>query len=129
MSSAAGECPLGHTFVDTPEALSKFLDRLDELPKPDSTPSIYVDLEGINLSRDGSVSILQAMIPHTQHVYLLDIHVLGRDAFLMSSKSEILFKPSSPPRLSRKPSSTCALTLMPYTTTTASHSKVSTIFS
>jgi len=46
-----------------------------------SPPSLYVDLEGINLSREGSISILQIYVAPKKRTYLVDIHTLGSVAF------------------------------------------------
>ena len=52
---------------------------LNDLPtKP---PSLYIDVEGINLSRYGSVSILQLLVHPRKQTFLLDVHTLGAKAF------------------------------------------------
>lgn len=66
-------------LVDTTERLADVLSSLMTLPT--SPPSLYVDLEGINLSRMGSISILQIYAAPLDHVYLVDVHKLGSDAF------------------------------------------------
>lgn len=43
--------------MDTEELLSKSLDTM--LTLPTSPPSLYIDLEGIDLCRAGTISILQ----------------------------------------------------------------------
>jgi exonuclease 3'-5' domain-containing protein 1 len=48
---------------------------------PTTPPSIYVDVEGVKLSRDGTVSIVQFFVLPTNHTYLVDIHTLGENAF------------------------------------------------
>ncbi|RAH63501.1 hypothetical protein BO85DRAFT_495395 [Aspergillus piperis CBS 112811] len=48
---------------------------------PVTPPSIYIDLEGMNLGREGRISTIQIFLyPHI-HVYLVDIHTLGATAF------------------------------------------------
>jgi exonuclease 3'-5' domain-containing protein 1 len=49
---------------------------------PTRPPSIYVDLEGVNLSRHGTISILQLFILPTNQTYLVDVYTLGEAAFL-----------------------------------------------
>ncbi|CAI6087788.1 unnamed protein product [Clonostachys chloroleuca] len=71
-----------HTFVDTQEVLSDAIDGLVDLPS--SPPSLYVDLEGINLSRHGTISILQIHVRTTGHTYLIDVLTLGSLAFSTS---------------------------------------------
>ncbi|CAN9090525.1 unnamed protein product [Alternaria alternata] len=48
------------------------------------SPTMYIDLEGVNLCREGSISILTLLI-HTgnaiRRVYLIDVHTLGAQAF------------------------------------------------
>lgn len=41
----------------------------------------YIDVEGINLSRHGSVSILQLLVHPRKQTFLLDVHTLGAKAF------------------------------------------------
>ncbi|KAI1157520.1 ribonuclease H-like domain-containing protein [Nemania serpens] len=69
-------------LIDTPEAVSSVIDELSELPEPPSSPpSIYMDLEGINLCRYGTVSILQVYSRPRRKTYLVDIMTLGKAAF------------------------------------------------
>lgn len=68
------------TVIDSEGVLSAMIDVLDNLPAS-STPSIYVDLEGINLSRQGTISILQLYISPHNHTYLVDVHELQATAF------------------------------------------------
>ncbi|KAI4276490.1 MAG: hypothetical protein LQ337_002461 [Flavoplaca oasis] len=54
---------------------------------PKGTPELYVDAEGISLSRHGELSIL---ILHIQtanfsHTYLIHVHVIGRQTFTTKS--------------------------------------------
>lgn len=44
-------------------------------------PSLFIDLEGIQLGRHGSISIMSLYIPSKKRVYLIDIHKLGKEAF------------------------------------------------
>ncbi|KAH8129531.1 hypothetical protein FP744_10000547 [Trichoderma asperellum] len=73
------EKPSGWTFVDTVPALSALIDSLKGLPR--EPPSIYIDLEGVNLSRHGTISILQLYIHPTKTVYLIDVLVLKEKCF------------------------------------------------
>ena len=52
-----------------------------------STPELYVDAEGISLSRHGELSILIVHIETAtfSHTYLLHVHVLGHRTFYMKS--------------------------------------------
>ncbi|KAL7905798.1 putative FMN-binding domain-containing protein [Trichoderma velutinum] len=66
-------------WVDTVFALSKAVDALAGLPA--EPPSIYVDLEGQNLSRYGTISILQIHVHPTNTTYLIDVQSLGNECF------------------------------------------------
>ena len=52
---------------------------LDDLPI--SPPSLYIDLEGAKLSRNGSIALLTLYVLPKETVYLIDIHTLGARAF------------------------------------------------
>lgn len=66
-------------WIDTLPALSKVVDALTGLPV--DTPSIFVDLEGQNLSRHGTISILQIHVRPTNTTYLIDVQSLGDKCF------------------------------------------------
>ena len=67
------------TVVDSQSSVAVLVDALQNLPT--NPPSLYLDLEGINLSRNGSISIMQIFVQPTNQVYLLDILLLGEKAF------------------------------------------------
>ncbi|KAF2233247.1 hypothetical protein EV356DRAFT_448649 [Viridothelium virens] len=67
------------TIVDSIAVLGRMLDTFEELPA--SPVSIYVDLEGIDLSRNGTISILQLYILPQDHTFLVDVHTLQSQAF------------------------------------------------
>ena len=67
-------------IVDTIGAVAQLIDALRY--QPTQPPSLYIDLEGINLSRKGSISIMQIHSPYDRSTYLVDIHTLGSKAFL-----------------------------------------------
>ncbi|KAJ4161695.1 uncharacterized protein LMH87_007718 [Akanthomyces muscarius] len=68
-----------YCLVDTATVLAAVVDALSGLPT--QPPSIYIDLEGVNLSRHGSISILQLHVLPTRHTYLIDIYTLRGEAF------------------------------------------------
>ncbi|MCJ1281725.1 hypothetical protein MMC26_001047 [Xylographa opegraphella] len=78
------------TIVDSATSLLALLDRLENLPT--QPPSLYLDLEGIRLSRDGSISILQIYLLPCSHSFLVDVHVLQADAFRISNGSGTTLK-------------------------------------
>ncbi|KAI2896356.1 hypothetical protein CBS63078_5647 [Aspergillus niger] len=66
-------------FVDTHEGIHELIEAL--IQSPVAPPSIYVDLEGASLGKDGEISILQIYITPRDKVFLADIHILGATAF------------------------------------------------
>ncbi|KAJ9646536.1 hypothetical protein H2201_000625 [Coniosporium apollinis] len=54
-----------------------------------SMPALYLDCEGVNLSREGSLTVLEIMSVLENRVYLFDILVLGKDAFQTPGKNGI----------------------------------------
>ncbi|KAK6339254.1 hypothetical protein TWF718_008676 [Orbilia javanica] len=78
--------PPESTFVDTVEGISTLLSSVPRGPVPG--PSIFIDLEGVNLCRDGSISILQLFISTIPHIYIIDIHTLGNLAFTTPSATD-----------------------------------------
>ncbi|KAI1299541.1 ribonuclease H-like protein [Xylaria venustula] len=87
-------------LLDTIAAIASMVDELSILPS--TQPSIYIDLEGVNLSRHGTISILQIHVGTTRQTYLVDIKTLGRLAFttqgrrFYSTLKYILESPSIP---------------------------------
>ncbi|KAI4151960.1 MAG: hypothetical protein LQ340_003172 [Diploschistes diacapsis] len=72
--------------INTTEQIKDLVDWLvfRYAPPVPYSPTMYTDLEGIDLCREGSISILTIMINTgipTRRVYLLDIHLLGTQAF------------------------------------------------
>ncbi|KAK2855726.1 hypothetical protein FQN49_004902 [Arthroderma sp. PD_2] len=67
------------TIIDSTESLLSLIDSLVELPI--TPPSLYIDLEGIQLGRHGSISIVSLYVLPTKKVYLIDIYRLGDIAF------------------------------------------------
>ena len=70
-------------LIDAAPALTDLLDSFSTLPN--SPPSLFIDLEGDNLSRHGTVSLLQIYVEPYRKTYLVDIHQLGGQAFTISS--------------------------------------------
>lgn len=75
-----------YTFVDSDATIASMLDSLVELPV--SPPSLYIDLEGVRLSRYGSISVLQIFVLPQDHTYLVDVHHLRGRAFTVTGKSK-----------------------------------------
>ncbi|KAE8335196.1 hypothetical protein BDV24DRAFT_156240 [Aspergillus arachidicola] len=66
-------------LVDSLSTLEKMLENLRSIP--DSSPPLFIDLEVINLGRNGSISILSLYAVQKWIVYLVDIHTPGKAAF------------------------------------------------
>ena len=66
-------------LVDTDAAMRKLVDALIDLPS--SPPSLYIDLEGVELSRHGTISIVQIFVLPSDQTYLVDVHTLQERAF------------------------------------------------
>jgi exonuclease 3'-5' domain-containing protein 1 len=66
-------------LIDTSSLLKAFLEGLTNIEG--EPPSLYVDLEGNNLSRDGTLSLVTILVEPRDKVYLIDVTTLGRDAF------------------------------------------------
>lgn len=73
-----------YTIVDDAISLSAALCSLNVVSTT-AKPTLYVDLEGINLCRHGSISIIQIYQCEQDHVYLIDVHRLGASAFTITS--------------------------------------------
>ncbi|KAI9804108.1 MAG: hypothetical protein M1825_001510 [Sarcosagium campestre] len=67
------------SLLDTCSGIVSFLERISNFPT--DPPSLYLDLEGEALSRNGSISLLAIYIPVENHAYLVDIHNLKGEAF------------------------------------------------
>jgi exonuclease 3'-5' domain-containing protein 1 len=70
---------MASSFIHSKDSITKLINSLHNLPT--NPPSLYFDLEGTKLSRNGSVSLLQLFVSPPNHVYLIDIHILGTTAF------------------------------------------------
>ncbi|RMY26242.1 hypothetical protein D0867_00177 [Hortaea werneckii] len=67
------------TIVDTK---NKVVPMLQVLTSLESSPnSVFVDMEGVNLSRHGSISLIQMYVPQCKEIFIVDIHTLGAEAF------------------------------------------------
>ena len=102
LPSTIGENPLSYRFhdispklnmrdikieiINTTEQIGDLVDWLvfRHEPSVPCSPTMYIDLEGVDLCREGSLSILTLMIDTgipTRRVCLFDIHLLGAQAF------------------------------------------------
>ncbi|KAL5416306.1 hypothetical protein PMIN06_000443 [Paraphaeosphaeria minitans] len=79
--------------VSTVTHLAQVLDRLTL--KSTVPPHLYIDIEGINLSRNGTMSIFTLFDRTSKLVYLIDVHYLGFAAFTTHSATCKTFKDSA----------------------------------
>jgi exonuclease 3'-5' domain-containing protein 1 len=69
-------------IIDTAAALKSFL---DGLPQDNTKPNLFIDLEGNNLSRHGTLSLITVLVEPRHTVHLIDVHTLGNQAFTLAS--------------------------------------------
>ena len=78
--------------INTTTQSSDLVDRLvfDYAPPVSTSPTMYIDLEGVDLCREGSISILTLLINTSiPKVYLIDVHRLGAQAFNTTNTTSI----------------------------------------
>lgn len=83
-------------LINTPKQISDLMDELTSL-EPASSPGepfMYIDLEGVDLCREGSLSILTLLIrgDPTERTCLIDIHALEPQAFDTAGTSQKTLK-------------------------------------
>ncbi|KAK1144150.1 hypothetical protein N8T08_005812 [Aspergillus melleus] len=72
-----------YVFIDTNDGIANLIDYLDGLPA--WPPSLYVDLEGVNLSRNGTISVIQIYVLPLDMTYLIDVCTLQEETFSQPS--------------------------------------------
>ncbi|KAG5935997.1 hypothetical protein E4U60_002839 [Claviceps pazoutovae] len=72
--------------VDSPAAILNLLGSIENVP------TLYVDLEGCPLSRHGSISILTIYIPSLSTAYIVDVHTMGKFAFIIANAAGVTLK-------------------------------------
>lgn len=78
------------TFIDTSASLVAFLNGLPDCKG--QPPSLYVDREGNNLSRHGTLSIVTILVQPQSQTYLIDVTTLGRIAFTTEATNGLTLK-------------------------------------
>jgi exonuclease 3'-5' domain-containing protein 1 len=68
-------------IVDNDVKLRALLALIADCLRQQPNQLLFIDLEGVNLSREGIIAILQLLLPPSPIVYLVDVHVLGAKAF------------------------------------------------
>ncbi|KAF2210300.1 hypothetical protein CERZMDRAFT_99712 [Cercospora zeae-maydis SCOH1-5] len=66
-------------FVQTAEDVKSMVHRLFSVAS--GSQALYMDSEGVNLSRHGTISLLQVWDPLQKAAFLLDVYTLGSQAF------------------------------------------------
>ncbi|KAI0159795.1 ribonuclease H-like domain-containing protein [Xylariaceae sp. FL1272] len=67
-------------LIGTIEAMALLIDEIHNLPV--DPPSLYLDIEGVNLGPYEAISVVQVHVRTTGRTYLIDVHTLGESAFL-----------------------------------------------
>lgn len=72
-----------YELVDSEKSLKHLV---DDIVAAESN-SLFIDIEGVKLSRYGSISIIQLFMPRRKRVCLVDIHTMGSPAFTIPGSS------------------------------------------
>ena len=72
--------------IDTVPLLKTFLDGVDEYEG--EPPSLYVDLEGSSLSRNGTLSLVTTLIVPREKVDLIDVTTLGQMPSILPDRTD-----------------------------------------
>ena len=67
------------SLVDSESSVAALIEMIQTLPT--DIPTLYIDLEGISLSRHGSISLITILVQPKDCVYLVDVHTLQSAAF------------------------------------------------
>lgn len=117
---------IDHPLIDIATAVAELVDSLFGLP---SNPlSIYLDLEGVNLSRNGSISIIQILVYPSNEIHLIDTHHLKTVAFTTVGETGKHFKECCNQSPSQKSFSTSEMIQTHYFLTSVSNLQVSKTF-
>jgi len=68
-------------IIDNEVKLRALLAHIADCLREEASQLLFIDLEGVNLGRVGTVAIMQMLVPPSPIVYLIDVHVLGAKAF------------------------------------------------
>jgi exonuclease 3'-5' domain-containing protein 1 len=76
-----------YSIVDSKDTMVSLIDTVDDLPTIQA--SLCLDLEGVNLCRHGSISLLAIYVQAKRHVYLVDVYKLQSEAFKIENDKGI----------------------------------------
>ncbi|KAK6395241.1 hypothetical protein LTR65_000711 [Meristemomyces frigidus] len=69
-------------IIEAVEQLQNMIDTIIRLPMPStSAPTVYVDCEGLDLGRNGTLGMVNIYIPQADIVYLINVSTLEHQAF------------------------------------------------
>jgi exonuclease 3'-5' domain-containing protein 1 len=74
----------GPYVVDTDQQIGQVVDIICRLKESPLKPTLYIDLEGVSLCREGSISILTLLVKwgsSSSLTVLYDVHLLGSSTF------------------------------------------------
>ncbi|KAH6981751.1 hypothetical protein BKA56DRAFT_632060 [Ilyonectria sp. MPI-CAGE-AT-0026] len=77
-------------LVDTEAGIVNLIQKIKGLPQ--GTPSLFLDLEGVNISCHGSISILAIYVLREARAYLVDVHKLNAAAFVTADPAGTTLK-------------------------------------
>lgn len=66
--------------IDTEAGMQDLVTSLSDLPT--TPPSLYIDIEGVDLCRHGTISIIQVYVLPHDRTYLIDVYTLEEKAFV-----------------------------------------------
>ncbi|GAB7336508.1 hypothetical protein MBLNU13_g09787t1 [Cladosporium sp. NU13] len=75
--------------IDTAAALESFL---TDLRLDSARPNLFLDLEGNNLSRHGTLSLITILVEPRHTVHLIDVHILRKQTFTVVSATGTTLK-------------------------------------
>lgn len=68
----------------------EFLDGLNDVAT--DSPLLYLDLEGDELSKDGTLTLISVFVLSRNYTYIIDVQVLAKAAFNTTASSGATFK-------------------------------------
>lgn len=68
-------------IIDAESKLQILIARIKDHLDDDQDQLLFIDLEGVNLCRQGTIAIMQLLMPPSPAVFLIDVHNLGIRTF------------------------------------------------
>jgi exonuclease 3'-5' domain-containing protein 1 len=84
----SSQSPATIILIDNKRALKDMLLKMQDLPV--KQPSLFIDAEGNNLGRTGSLALLQILVAPLKCIFVVDIHVLKSAAFTTCASDSTL---------------------------------------